>query len=153
MNCEKCNAPVKYLPDHFAGYRYDDSESTRECLSLFAMMSKKLVAEVDHLRGVNHGDNAIAIIEGLETDKKNLADGLERLRWIPIDEDLPKELDEPVPYRSKIVEVANSSEMSQAEWWTRRKVWAWYGSIIEPITHWRYRILPETERKDGTRKS
>ncbi len=134
--------------------------------------------ENDKLKGIAHGDSAIAIIEQLEADLAGrcacmwskegkllqecdyhkeqaqriaeLESALEKHRWIPISERLPKNVATVwVLLNAKAVDslapaLGFYGEMEENNWG-----WELFGQgILSEVTHWKPIILPEQALKD-----
>ncbi len=70
---------------------------------------------------------------------------LAKHRWIPVEEGLPEERQDTVPYRSKQVFVTDGQSARSAFWKTRRMEWVYWGDGFGVITHWKPIILSERE--------
>lgn len=100
--------------------------------------------ELDEWSGVENAVDVLEIamaVKELRTENEALK---EANRWIPVEERMPEEREDAVPFRSEAVFVTNGITARIAYWMTRQKYWRFDGSGWgNPITHWKPIILPQ----------
>ena len=95
-------------------------------------------------------DNHISCNREIKQLKARIAELEAENRWIPVEEDLPEERPDTVPWRTEDVEVVVAGTIDIAYLSTRQQVWYYRGGCGRPqsITHWRKIRIPTLPEKE-----